>query len=56
MTETAPLAPRANAITESDPAPSDSEVRAHVHGVVEASKTSFLWAMRLLETPRREAM
>ncbi len=56
MTETAPLSTRANEAAERAAAPSDADVRAHVHEVVEASKTSFLWAMRLLEKPRREAM
>lgn len=34
----------------------DPAAMEHVKGVVEASRTSFLWAMKLLERPRREAM
>lgn len=34
----------------------DPEVAAHIHRVVAASRTSFYWAMKLLEAPRREAM
>ena len=37
----------------------DAALRAaldHVRGVTKASGTSFLWAMRLLPAPRREAM
>ncbi len=34
----------------------DAEARAHIHEVVSASRTSFYWAMKLLEAPRREAM
>lgn len=37
-------------------APSDAEARAHVHAVVARSGTSFLWGMRILPAPRREAM
>jgi len=36
--------------------PVDREAMAHIRRVVGASKTSFLWAMRLLDKPRREAM
>ncbi|MDJ0950709.1 MAG: presqualene diphosphate synthase HpnD [Alphaproteobacteria bacterium] len=55
MTETAPVDSRAaTAVAQS--AVTDQEVRDHIHKVVEESKTSFLWAMKLLKKPRREAM
>lgn len=38
------------------PLAADPEALRHIHEVVEGSNTSFLWAMRLLERPRREAM
>ena len=38
------------------PAPSAAEARAHVHALVARSGTSFLWGMRILPAPRREAM
>lgn len=38
------------------PPETDPEVAAHIHNVVAASRTSFYWAMKLLEAPRREAM
>ncbi|MHA1600597.1 MAG: presqualene diphosphate synthase HpnD [Alphaproteobacteria bacterium] len=38
------------------PAPSDAEARAYVHAIVARSGTSFLWGMRVLPAPRREAM
>lgn len=54
MTEATPAEPAINiAVRENNTA---AEARDHVISVVEGSKTSFLWAMRLLERPRREAM
>jgi presqualene diphosphate synthase len=38
------------------PVPSEAETRAHVHALVARSGSSFLWGMRILPAPRREAM
>ena len=38
------------------PETADPEALSHIHRVVEESRTSFLWAMKLLERRRREAM
>ena len=35
---------------------SEAELAAHVRGIVEASRTSFYWAMRLLPPHRRDAI
>lgn len=54
MTEATPAEPAIDiAVRENSTA---ADARDHILGVVEGSKTSFLWAMRLLEQPRREAM
>jgi len=41
---------------EQTPAPEAEDARAHVRAVATASGSSFLWGMRLLPRPRREAM
>ena len=42
--------------TAAAPATDQTSARAHVRAVATASGSSFLWGMRLLPRPRREAM
>jgi squalene synthase HpnD len=51
-----PVVPNRSVLATTEEADIDFEARDHVHRVVEASRTSFMSAMKILPEERREAM